>query len=206
MFMNILTDPQRKFTDKLNDEQKGLFLMLFLLMGFFKNNIPNDPETIRRVLNLSEKNEKISENLKKIFDTFPRGIRASQFIKFKDYNMLHNPIGKSQNDTSGTPKDALEKRRVEKIREEYIRANELDPSLFVSGDYARISKGIKNLVERAGGQDEMVIEGIRWISKQGYTWTLETLLRKWPDFLKNYNKDKGVRELEKLYKSTPKGE
>src|SRR3990167_1052037 len=117
-FIDLMTDPDRRFVDLLNDEQKGLYLMLLLLMGYYKNQIPNDPPTLQRVLNLSEKPEKIAQNLDVICKVFSRGIRKSHFLKFKNYNKFHNPIGKSEGNPQDTPQDStrVEESRVEKSR------------------------------------------------------------------------------------------
>lgn len=120
-FLDILSDPDHRFIEKLNDEQKGLFLMLFLLMGYYHNNIPTDPKTIKRVLNLLGNSDTIGRNLEVIYDVYSRAIRKSQFVKFKNYNKLHNPIGKSYGVSEGSPRDGVDKNRVEENKKRIDR-------------------------------------------------------------------------------------
>jgi hypothetical protein len=78
----------------------------------------------------------------------------------------------------------IEYNRIEEIRREYIKLKGLDIKNFFPDDYARTAKAIKTLVTKARGKDELVIEGLRWIASQTYEWTLETLSRKWIEFMK----------------------
>ena len=91
-----------RFTDQLNDDQKGLFLMLFLLLGATENHIKNDAKYIKRVLNLSKSPEKIRKDLDKILEVFPKCVVKDGYIKFKNFNKLRNRIEASK----GTPRDA----------------------------------------------------------------------------------------------------
>lgn len=71
------------------------------------------------------------------------------------------------------------------IRLEYIGAKKLRLEDFSNDDYARTGKAIKVLLFRAKGDVDLVKEAIRWASKQGWCdWTLETIIRRWPDFMK----------------------
>jgi hypothetical protein len=78
----------------------------------------------------------------------------------------------------------VDKIRIDKIRLEYIKIKGLDVKNFFPDDFARTAKIIKILVSKAGGDDALVIKALHWIAKQTYEWTLETLSRKWPDFMK----------------------
>jgi hypothetical protein len=90
----------------------------------------------------------------------------------------------SEPNTNNVP---LDKNRIDKIRTEYSRLAGYDESSYLPGDYARYHAAIKKLVVRAGGKDELVIEALNWISKQNFSWTLETLNKKWFDFVKSRN-------------------
>ena len=86
-----------------------------------------------------------------------------------------------------TDKVVLDKIRIDKIRIEYIKHKGLDIKNFFPDDFSRTAKAIKNLVSKAGGNDNLVLEGLTWISQQPYNWELETLLKKWADFMKFHN-------------------
>lgn len=88
----------------------------------------------------------------------------------------------------------IDKIRIDKIRLEYIKVKGLDIKNFFPDDFARTAKAIKNLVTKAQGNDELVIQALHWIAKQTYEWTLETLNRKWPEFMKE-NISKSVTKI-----------
>ena len=94
-----------RFTDKLDDEEKLLFMGLLLLAGLTHNNIPDEPKFIKRHLNLALEESKISEKITKICLVFPKVVRKSHFINFKNFNALHNYIGKSKGNTWDSPKE-----------------------------------------------------------------------------------------------------
>ena len=174
-----------RFTDECNDEQKALFLYLLLLAGVTENQIPNNEKYIKRVLNLAISEQKIRENLDKLLKTFPKLYSQDGFVKFKKFNKLHNYIGKSKGNPKESPGLAVSKERIERIIYAYIEAQDWDKNDYMG--WGRDTKAIKTLLLKAN--DDKVIEGIKWISKQGYSWTLETLIRLWPAFM--VNKDKG---------------
>lgn len=182
LFKDLLADPEGRFIEQLNDDQKGLYLMLLLLAGFYQNQIPNDPGIFKRMLNLSQKSAEISQNLAEIFKifnrTFPEKVASSKYIKFKNFNKLHNPIRTAE----GTPKSGVEKRRVEEIREEYITLKGWNKEDLQPNDYARIHKGIKNLLLKTQGKADLAIAALGWQAKQGYEWTIETIVKKYADF------------------------
>ena len=91
-----------RFTDKLDDEGKLVFMGLLLLAGRTNNQIPKDPVFIKRHLNLSLSEAKISQNIAKIQTIFPKLIGNSQTLKFKNFNKIHNWLGSAKGDTSET--------------------------------------------------------------------------------------------------------
>ncbi len=78
----------------------------------------------------------------------------------------------------------VDKIRIDKIREEYIKLKGWDLKTFTSNDFSRTAKAIKTLLLRTKGEVEPILKGLAWISKQNYEWTLETLDKKWLDFMK----------------------
>lgn len=91
----------------------------------------------------------------------------------------------------------LDKSRVDKIRIEYIRVKNYDISSFLPNDYARVHRAIKTLLIKAKGSAEDVIAGLGWINTQRYEWTLETLIRKWPDFMLYHDKPQILKDFGK---------
>lgn len=89
-----------------------------------------------------------------------------------------------------TDKVPLDKNRIDKIRTEYILLKGFKETELKPDDYGRLHKGIRDLILKAG-DDALVIDGLHWIETKSagkWSWTLETLLKKWPDFLQENNK------------------
>ncbi len=80
--------------------------------------------------------------------------------------------------------DKIDKINIQKIREEYIKLKGWDLKTLSSNDFSRTAKAIKTLLLRTKGEVEPILKGLVWISKQNYEWTLETLDKKWLDFMK----------------------
>lgn len=79
---------------------------------------------------------------------------------------------------------AIDNTILDKIRREYIALKNLDIKNFCSDDYARTGRAIKILVGKAKGNDQLVIEALRWAKEQKWCdWTLETVSRRWVDFM-----------------------
>lgn len=83
------------------------------------------------------------------------------------------------------------------IKEYYIKIKGYDVSGWIAGDWARLGKSVKDLLLRSNNNKQECIEAILWISDKPYEWTIETLLRKYPDFLKGRKSDR-VKELERI--------
>lgn len=184
LWKELLLEDDR-FTDKCNDEQKGLYLMLLLLAGATNNNIPESENYLKRTLNLSQSAENIAKNRDCLLDIFPKLVKKDGYLKFRKFKQLHNyirnvPSGTKSTD-SGTPR--IDKIRIDKIREEYASLKNLSLTDFSSGEYARTGKAIKTLIGLAQGKDELIIDGLRWCAKQPWCdWKLETLIKRWADF------------------------
>ena len=176
-----------RFTEQLDDGQKGLYLMLLVLAGATGNHIRDDENYIKRVLNLRENSQKVRENLDKICKVYPKLITQNGYLKFRNFKKIHNYL----RNADGTPKESqrIAKNRIDKIRLEYIKIKGWSLGDLTSDDYARTAKAIKNLLLKTNGKDELACQAIRWVSERGYCdWTLETVNKKWQDFLKEENK------------------
>jgi len=82
---------------------------------------------------------------------------------------------------------AIDYNRLKDIRIEYTKAAGIEEGHLKSDDYGRIHKNIKALLLKADQKDDLVIAGIHWITEISagkWSWTLETLLKKWPEFMK----------------------
>jgi hypothetical protein len=118
--------------------------------------------------------------------------------KMKEYADEYNTrVSRQSPDTL-----VIDKIRLDKIRLEYIKIKRLDIKNFFPDDFARTAKSIKNLVSKANNNDELVIQALHWIAKQTYEWTLETLNRKWPEFMRE-NKPRSEIVPEKIIPINP---
>ena len=172
---------EHRFIEECDDFDKLLFIGLLMLAGLTRNRIPNNAKYIKRMLNLHVDEPKISEKIAKLSALFRGLISNSQFIKFKNFNRLHNWYGSAE----GTPKDLPDKNRIDKIRIEYIKIKGYSLQDFQKDDYARTGKAIKILLTKGRNNADLIIEALKWATKQGWCdWTLETIIRRWPDFLK----------------------
>ena len=188
-----------RFIEGLTDSQKGLYLMLLLLAGATSNNIKNDENYIKRVLNLSENTQKIRENLGKILEVYPKLISQNGFLKFKNFNKLHNYIHKSY----VTPEEVLgtsqNKNRI-RVIEEYIKIKNI-PVILPDGlidkplrtyVYKRFARPSKDLIVLSKNRPEKIIEFMNWMNeeygKKRLDWTLETVLKHFPEAMGDKNK------------------
>jgi hypothetical protein len=71
------------------------------------------------------------------------------------------------------------------IRTKYIEIKGLRLQDFSSDDYQRTGRAINMLLAKASGNADLVKAAIDWAPKQGWCdWTLETIVKRWPDFMK----------------------
>lgn len=84
-----------------------------------------------------------------------------------------------------TEKVSLHNITIHNIRLHYITLRQYNINMFTKSDYARTGKAIKEILFRAKGNEDLAKESLTWISKQGYEWSLETVCKKWHDFI-NY--------------------
>ena len=181
LWKDLLHDDDR-FTERLDDDEKGLYLMLLLLAGATNNNIKNDENYLKRVLNLRKNSENLRKNVDKILEVFPKLVSANGYLKFKNFKKIHNYI----RNADSTPKESqrFAKNRVEEIRKEYIRLKGWDIADFTSDDYGRTGKAIHTILTKAKDNEE-AIRALQWASQQKWCdWTLETVCKKWGDFAK----------------------
>ena len=78
---------------------------------------------------------------------------------------------------------AIDNNIIDKIRTEYIRLKGYSLTNLSKNDYGRFGRAIKTLLERTKGDVDLILRGLEWIAIQKYEWTLETLDKKWLDFI-----------------------
>lgn len=77
----------------------------------------------------------------------------------------------------------IDKNRIDKIRLVYTTLKNHSLTNYSSNDYARTGKAIVELINRAKDNDALVLEALEWMGEQKFEWTLETLNKKWVDFM-----------------------
>lgn len=202
------------FTELANTEK---LTWIFLLdkcdhCGFFKPNM----KLLNFQLNTSYTQEDLLGIFKdRVIPTRPDKWFIPKFIRFqygelntesRVHTAIINTLRKEDvltecQQSVNTPKDKDKEQDKEKnkdidnkIRNEYIRIKEWNSAKLTSDDYGRMGKAIKNLLIKASGNQGLVIEGLTWLSKQRYEWTIETLIKKWPDFMKYADKPEIVKQ------------
>lgn len=106
------------------------------------------------------------------------------------------------NVTTHLGKNRIDKNRLDNILRGYCFFKNFKFENLSRSDFARNYRVIKNLIERCqsvGDEDSIVLQAIDWMSKQGYEWTLETVDKKWMEFLAKGKKSKEYLEMERLY-------
>jgi hypothetical protein len=199
LFWKELLHEDDRFIEQLNDSQKGLYLMLLLLAGATNNNIKYDVNYLKRVLNLHENTQIISQNLKKIFEVFRNSRVINGYIKFKNFNKLHNYVWKRVGNSLGIPKEVLEKNRIEKNRIDraiahYIHLKDLKTE--VATNHAILTNIYKTqgkqLVELLSVEkDDLEVErAMDWVAGKfkDIDWKFSTVVKQYSDYLRNKNK------------------
>lgn len=198
--IEILND--KRFIFDLNETEKWLYLGLLILAGSTQNKIPDDANYLKNRLNLTNTNSEITEMTTKIVRTFPKLIRNRGFLKFKNFSKLHNIIGKSE----GSPKEVHRKASIDKIILDYIRIKgwvsltEKNKNL-TSEIYQRNGRVTKRFLTMVNDDTKIAGEAIEGLGKtfdgKGLSWTLETIVKHFPDWLKN-KKEKTPAQVELL--------
>lgn len=175
----------------MSEESQLIYVKLLLLSAETNNKIPKNPALIKTALRSQQPENKIQECLKEIQDNFPKFKQDKNFYRFAEWSTRHNWILKKelQGNSEGVPKEPenrIDKNRIDKIRINYCSAKGYSLEKFLPDDFSRTAKAIKTLITKADGNDDLVVKAFAWAGKQNWCdWTLETLIRKWPDYLKN---------------------
>ena len=199
VFVKLLLElaDDTRFTMGLNDSQKLDYLLLLLMAGLTDNQIPQDWDWFKSRFHLEKNQTEIRQNIEKIRQLYGKMIVYKGHLKFKNFKDLHNYIYKEKENSLGILKEFYKHSPnkvnlfliISSLISIYIMKKNFKEEDVQMSERNRYGKTIKLLLINAKGNDELVKEGIEWLSKQNYEWTLETLIKKWPDFMANRKKD-----------------
>lgn len=102
-----------RWQDQCTERQQLLYIKLILLAGRLDNDIPNDPNYLKREVNYKRYPSELTRDLDHLSSIFDKLIVDTKSIRFSNFNELHN-LGKTQKPERERP----EKRREEKRRKE----------------------------------------------------------------------------------------
>lgn len=186
----------------LSEEAQLIYLKFLMLAAETNNKIPKNNGVIKTALRTHLSENKIQECIEEIKKNFPKFKENKGFYFFREWANRCNWIGKRElpGNSQGVAGEAIEKKRIDKIRKEYIKKKKWEEKDLYPDDYARMGKAIKTLYLKAKGDVERVCQAIDWVSRQGYCdWTLETVIKKWQDFLKaEPKKSANLKRLEEM--------
>jgi len=184
----------------LSRDAQLIYLKILMLSAETSNKIPKNSDILRSALREPLQGTEIKKCLEEIKVNFPKFKESKHFYYFVGWRSRHNWYLPSN--SLATPQPVLEKKRIDKIRKEYIKLKGWQEEDLVSDDYARIHKAIKTLLLKAK-DDEKALKALYWVAKQGYTdWTMETVVKKYQNTInicpkcKNtgyYTNEKGYR-------------
>jgi hypothetical protein len=211
VFVKLLLElaDDTRFTMELNDSQKLDYLLLLLMAGLTHNEIPQDFEWFRSRFHLEKNSLEIQQNIEKIRKVFKKLIVFNGKLKLKNFKELHNYIYKEKENSLGILKEFY-KASPNKVNLFLIISSLISFYITKKGfreedvqmpERNRYGKALKELLINAKGDDNLVKEGIEWLcgdaSKNNYSWTLETLLKKWAEFKSVMNTPEILRKFAK---------
>ena len=201
LMLQLADDP--RFIMELNDSQKLDYLLLLLMAGLTHNEIPDNQEWFKSRFHLQKNSVEISTNIAKIMKVFKRVVKYRGKYKFSKFKELHNYIYKEKENSLGILKEFYRNAPnkvnlfliISNVISYYIDLKEFNPTLIDLPERNRYGKRIKDLLVKSKGDDNLVKEAIKWVSEKEYVdWTLETVSKKWPDFMKEHSKPEILKE------------
>lgn len=184
-----------------------IFMKLLMLAAETNNKIPKNYALIKSSLRSHQTESKIEEHIKEIKKSFPKFKENKSFYFFREWSNRCNWIANKEllGNSQGTPKDAIEKKRKDKIRidkivEEFLALKDWDKKRF-GFVRTRWSRAIKDLLLNTKDTDE-AISALRWtaekIGAKGLNWGIETVLKWLPEWEKTKPSEK-VKEFVEKY-------
>ena len=209
----------------MSEEAQLIYMKFFMLAAETNNKIPKNDGLIKSSLRSKQTETKIQECIEEIKTNFPKFKENRGFYYFKEWGTRCNWITQKelQRNSEGTPKDSVEENRIDKKRIDNIlytflekkglKEQALKNKDFLSYMFKRNWRPIKQLLILAQGNDKNVIEAMDWFSgicdKKGFSWTLETILKWYPEFLSkgktNQLHESIQKALEEVRHGTPAG-
>ena len=196
LFLDLF-DQNDRFLYQLNESQQLLFIKLLYLAGRTENEIPKNIKFLCHKINYNHDGNCFLSDIKRIQDVFPKFIEKEDYYYFKNFNELHNYIGKRK--SKGNPKEfqriAPEKEEEkeeekEKIEKDFNSLWDIYPikegkkqsffyykaSLKAGDKHSEIKQALENYLNKIKVENT----GTKYI-KHG-----KTFFNNWKDYL-NYN-------------------
>lgn len=189
LMLELLDD--KRFIKQCSDSQKLDYILWLAMAGLTQNDSEEDYEWFKSRFYLNKSVDEIRSNLCFLLETFPKMYRQPRnkknYVKFKKFKELHNPL----RNADGTPKDSprMEQSILEYIILEYIKIKNIPQSEkeLIKYVYKRNCRAAKQMYILAKKDKEKVAQAIQWLgdifNKKGFTWSLETILKWFPDYL-----------------------
>lgn len=185
----------KRFIKECSDSQKLDYILWLGMAGLTQNESEEDLEWFKKRFNLSKEVDEIRSNLCFLLKTFKKMYlqqrNGKKVIKFKKFKELHNPLRHAD----GTPKDSQRTAQniIYKIIEEYIKlkgwGEQVKDKEVLSSVIQRHCKPVKQLFLLTNKDLDLTFRALRWTagmcSHKGLEWTLETVIRWYPEFLKH---------------------
>jgi len=193
----------------MSEESQLIYVKILMLAAETSNKIPKNNGLIKSALRSKQSDNKIEECINEIKTNFPKFKENKGFYFFKEWGTRCNWIVKKElpKNSEGTPKDSVDKNRIDKIIEEYIRVKKY-PTILPNGEkdkgllsslYKRNCKVAKDLVLISNGDTDKVIKAMAWFGgicdKKSLSWSLETILKWYPEYLIRGEKEDKYAEL-----------
>lgn len=178
----------------LPEKAQLIYVKLLLMAAETGNKIPKNLYFIKAATRSELDEKEIEKILSQIQLHFPKFKCNKNFYHFSEFKTRHNRVAPREHpwEAEGVAngialdknKNKIKKENIEKIRNKYLALKGWREGDFI--DYGRYGRTIKILLLKAEDTD-LILAGLDWIAGQPYAWTLETLIKKWPDFIKTYN-------------------
>ena len=192
----------------MSEEAQLIYVKFLMLAAETNNKIPKNNGLIKSALRSKQSDNKIEECINEIKTNFPKFKENKGFYFFKEWGTRCNWIAKKElpRNSEGTPKDSVDKIRIDKNRIDYIigafiKAQDWEESIknnpaLLSEIYKRHTKPAKRIII-ALNDDSLAVKAIEKMAstykRKGLSWTLETVSKHLPELIKS-DKDPFVLE------------
>lgn len=177
----LLNDP-RFFT--LPEQDQLIWLKILMLCKMNQGRIPSQTTTFCALLRTNRDANDIDLTIERLKAAFPKFKSTKHFHYVQGFQKRHD--NKSLQNELMSRKSRVEKSRVEYILQPYLQAKNISTKDLSGSDWGRLTNAVKKLLKRTN-DDKLVCAAIEWTNndatKRGYQWTLETVDKKWLDFI-----------------------